>query len=539
MKQYTFAWIIAGTIGLLGIGIFFTKMDDFFNRPLSIPQQGAYDVTTLPKSHPPELLSVESGSVLDLEMGPVQHKIGEQVVSMLGYNGSIPGPTVHVKQGSEITVRLHNNTTLPTTLHAHGVRMANAFDGVPDLTQKAIEPGETFTYQLTFPDAGAFWYHPHVRTDYTVESGLYGAIIVEPKDPDYWPAADRNQVLMLDDIALNEQGLLPFDQRVATHTLMGRFGTTLLVNGEKNYQVQAQVGETLRLYLTNAANTRLFHFSLAGQKLKVLGADGGKYAREIFVDSLIIAPGERRVVDVTFNQAGTFALQHRAPDVNVTMGSFLVGVPQTTSTTQKTDFEMLRFDEPLENEMQDIMRQYLLRNPDKELVFSLKMGHGMQHGMPERMHVMDDGAIMKDADMGMGGDGDAYEWEDTMGHMNAQSTSRTLEWQLVDQATGKTNMNIDDWRFTVGEKIKIRLFNDPRSMHPMQHPIHFHGQRFMVIATNGVPNEQPVWLDTALIAKGDTVDIVLDITNPGTWMAHCHILEHAESGMMFPFTVVE
>jgi FtsP/CotA-like multicopper oxidase with cupredoxin domain len=112
-----------------------------------------------------------------------------------------------------------------------------------------------------------------------------------------------------------------------------------------------------------------------------------------------------------------------------------------------------------------------------------------------------------------------------------------MKWKLVDKTSDKANMDIKDWNFQVGDKVKIRIFNDPQSMHPMQHPIHFHGQRLMVLSTNGVRNANPVWVDTALVAKGDTVDILLEATNPGTWVAHCHILEHAESGMMFSYTV--
>ncbi|MEK7649883.1 MAG: multicopper oxidase domain-containing protein, partial [Patescibacteria group bacterium] len=108
--------------------------------------------------------------------------------------------------------------------------------------------------------------------------------------------------------------------------------------------------------------------------------------------------------------------------------------------------------------------------------------------------------------------------------------------KIVDQDTGKANMDID-WSFAKGKPVKIRIFNDPRSMHPMQHPIHFHGQRFLVVARNGVGQSNLVWKDTTLVRSGETVDIILDPSNPGEWMAHCHISEHLESGMMFSFVV--
>jgi FtsP/CotA-like multicopper oxidase with cupredoxin domain len=129
------------------------------------------------------------------------------------------------------------------------------------------------------------------------------------------------------------------------------------------------------------------------------------------------------------------------------------------------------------------------------------------------------------------------EWEDEMGHMNATSTPGMITWKLVDQATGKANMDID-WAFKKGEVVKIRLLNNPDTNHPMQHPIHLHGQRFLVLETNGVKNENLVWKDTALIQTGDTVDILVEMSNPGKWMIHCHIAEHLEADMMLGFEVL-
>ena len=128
------------------------------------------------------------------------------------------------------------------------------------------------------------------------------------------------------------------------------------------------------------------------------------------------------------------------------------------------------------------------------------------------------------------------EWEDDMAMMNAMSNTDSAKWKIVDQNTGKENMDID-WTFKKGSPVKIRIFNDPKSIHPMQHPIHFHGQRFLVVARDGVPQTNLVWKDTVLVKAGETVDIVLDTSNPGTWMAHCHIAEHLESGMMMKFRV--
>ena len=151
-------------------------------------------------------------------------------------------------------------------------------------------------------------------------------------------------------------------------------------------------------------------------------------------------------------------------------------------------------------------------------------------------HMMSDGTMMGGMSMGEVPEG-GIEWEDTdMQMMNEMSNAEMVKWRIIDQDTGKKDMDID-WTFKKGEPVKIRIFNDPKSMHPMQHPIHFHGQRFLVVSRDGVPQTNLVWKDTVLVKAGETVDIVLDTSNPGTWMAHCHIAEHLEAGMMLKYSV--
>ena len=483
------------------------------------------------------IIDLKDGQSTDLTITPIQKSIAGRTVKMLGYNGSIPGPTFRVPEGSEITINLKNEGDIATTLHAHGVRMDNPFDGVPGVTQKEIGVGASFSYKLKFSDPGVFWYHPHVRTDYSLESGLYANIIVTPKDSAYWSPVNHEVPLMLDDIALDDKGMLPFDAKVADHTLMGRFGNVMLVNGETDYKLEAKQGEVVRLYLTNAANTRLFNFALPGAKMKLVGADVGKYERESFVDQVMVAPGERRVVDVFFEKSGEYVMKHQTPDKEYAMGKVSVS-SEPASPSYGNEFSVARTNGVVVSELEDLMNTYLSKTPDKSLNLSLDMTAEMRKGMPMGMHSMGGGGMaMSDKDMGMGDDGDALEWEDTMAGMNTQSNSNMMKWKLVDKTSGKVNMDIKDWNFQVGDKVKIRIFNDLQSMHPMQHPIHFHGQRLMVLSTNGVRNDNTVWVDTTLVAKGDTVDILLDASNPGTWVAHCHILEHAESGMMFSYTV--
>ena len=133
---------------------------------------------------------------------------------------------------------------------------------------------------------------------------------------------------------------------------------------------------------------------------------------------------------------------------------------------------------------------------------------------------------------------DKIEWEDDMTEINAASTIETVKWKMIDKETAKANTDID-WNFKVGDLVKIRIINDPKSDHPMQHPFHIHGQRFLVLSTNGVENDNLVWKDTTLLKRGDVVDILLEISNPGTWLVHCHISEHIESGMKLKIMVEE
>ncbi len=164
--------------------------------------------------------------------------------------------------------------------------------------------GERFSARVTFPDPGLYWYHPHIREDYGQEMGLYGNVLVEPADPDYWPPVHRELVLTLDDILLEDGKVAPFSRSETTYAAMGRFGDVLLVSGEPDLSLTAQLGEVVRLYLTNTANTRVFKVKLPGARMKLVGGDSGHVEHEQFVDDVILAPSERVIVDVLFDRAG-------------------------------------------------------------------------------------------------------------------------------------------------------------------------------------------------------------------------------------------
>jgi suppressor of ftsI len=501
-------------------------------------------ITNLPEAQASQVVNLKDGDTFNLTASIVKKNITGNEVKMLAYNGSIPGPTIKVTKGEEITINFTNNTDVPTTLHSHGVRLDNQFDGVPDATQKAIPVGGTFSYKIKFPDEGVFWYHPHVREDYEQALGLYGNYIVEPADPNYWSPVNEEIPLTVSDILIQDGKVAPFGP-VADHALMGRFGNVMLVNGSDKYALNVKQGEVARFYITNTASTRVFNLMIPSAKMKLVGADNGRYQKETFVDSILLAPSERAIVDVLFDKTGTYALEHQTPDKVYTMG-IITAATDTVATSYKSQFETLRSNDDISKLITNL-DSYFTKPDDKSLALTVDLGsmsmsggHMMSNGQimgNGGSHMMPDGTMMGNGSMEMGGDNKSkIEWEDSMAMMNQMADANSIKWKIVDQATKKENMNID-WNFKVGDKVKIKIYNDPNSPHPMQHPIHIHGQRFLVLSTNGVKNNNLVWKDTTLVQKGDTIEILVDMENPGTWMAHCHIAEHLESGMMFNYSV--
>src|SRR5947209_8176680 len=271
------------------------------------------DITGLPGARASEMVELGDGDRLDLTIAPAAKRIGDATVRMLAYNGSIPGPTLRVRQGSEIEVDVVNDGDLEQTVHWHGLRLDNRSDGTHE-TQAPIPVGGRFTCRVAFPDPGIYWYHPHIREDYAQEMGLYGNVIVEPAEPDYWGPVHREVCLTLDDVLLEEGRIAPFSRAETTYSAMGRFGDTLLIAGEPELRLSAAQGEVVRLYLTNTANTRVFKVALPGARMKLVGGDSGRVEHERFVDDVVLAPSERAVVDVLFERPGELTLEHRTPE---------------------------------------------------------------------------------------------------------------------------------------------------------------------------------------------------------------------------------
>jgi FtsP/CotA-like multicopper oxidase with cupredoxin domain len=487
----------------------------------TVSEPFAADTAGLPDAGIRQTVELEDGDTFDLRATPVAKRLGTNVVRMLAYNGSIPGPTLRVKQGSEAMVNFTNETEVETTVHWHGLRLENRNDGVPAHhqggTQAAVPTGGTHTYKLRFPDPGVYWYHPHIREDYTQELGLYGNIVVESSDPGYWTPANRELVLVLDDVLMKGGKIAPFSQSTSNRTAMGRYGDVMLVNGRTSYAMEAKRGEVVRFYLTNTANVRPFNFRIPGARMKLVGGDGGRVERERFVDEQMITPSERAVVDVLFEEAGRFPLEHANPERTYTLGSVTVS-EEPIERSFADAFATLRTDPELTARRAQLGGE-LERQPDKTLALVAVMP-GMKHGAHGAHDV------------------EEIEWEDNMQLHNRMTTPANMHWKLVDRATGAENHAID-WSFKLGDRVKLRIENDPHSDHPMQHPFHIHGERFLVLSRDGVPNDNLLWKDTVLIKTGEAVELFVEMSNPGRWMAHCHIAEHLEGGMMLSYEVKE
>lgn len=498
------------------------------------------NTAALAASHGSEIVKLVNGQSYNLTAGFVKNDLGGTVQKMLAYNGSIPGPIFRVTQGDTVTVNFENEIAMDTTVHAHGLRQDVKMDGTPITSQDPVKVGGSFQYKWSFPDPGVYWYHPHIREDFQQGSGLYGAIVVEPKSSGYWPAADAEQTLILSDALTDAStGLLaPFYKEGADHTMMGRYGNLLLVNGVANWQTKVQAGTVQRLYLANASDARPYRFALDGAKLKLIGSDNGRVGNERMVDALTLSPGERYVVDVTFPKTGAVAIKNNAPGAYATLGAFMVTEPSQPTQAHQS-YSLLRTNSDVLDQIKALAAKV---TSSKRLALTITMNMGDSNGMGDMggmnhmggsssgTHTMSDGMMMDSAGNSVDPETTGIEWSDT-GSMTGDA-----KWQITDQDSGKVNDAVK-WAFKKGDVVRITINNDANSMHPMQHPIHIHGQRFAVVSQNGTPNSNYDWKDTVTIPSGQTYELLVDMENPGEWMLHCHIGEHLETGMMINFKV--
>jgi FtsP/CotA-like multicopper oxidase with cupredoxin domain len=410
------------------------------------------------------------------------------------YNGAVPGPEIRVRQGERLCIAVENQLAEETTVHWHGLRVPNAMDGVPHLTQRPIGPGETFVYEFDVPDAGTYWYHPHQRSFEQVGRGLYGPLIVEEREP---IQVDRDVTWVLDDWRLVQDAQISDDFgnfMDASHN--GRVGNTVTVNGRILESFPVRAGERVRLRLINAANARIFRLEFQDHRPTVVALDGQPVEPyELPGGRVVLGPAMR--ADLVFDMDGKPGERFRVAD------TFYRGLEYRLLDLIYSDKTPLRphpLDAPLHLAANTMPEPDLATAERHEVSF----GGGMMGGM------MNSGGMMPGMMGGMmGGMQHAGIWSIN----GVAATGHVMEPFLTLRR---------------GPSYVLAMHNDTAWHHPM----HLHGHAFRVIARDGQPTRYREWQDTVLMAPRERVEIAFVADNPGDWMFHCHILEHQAAGMM-------
>lgn len=384
------------------------------------------------------------------------------------YNGTVPGPELRIKLGDTIRVNFTNNLPEETTIHWHGVRVPNAMDGVPGVTQDPIQPEESFIYEFTPKDPGTFWFHPHVRGSEQVERGLFGILIVEDE---YSELYSQDVTWVLDDWRLMDD--YQIDPSFNTgHDLShdGRWGNVITVNGVLNESMEVRPGERIRLRLINTSNARIYVPSFGSLDAKIIAVDGMYVKNSFNASGFELSPGNRIDVDIKIPTEST-RVQFSISD-NFSSYSNNLGTIQLKGEMVLTpDFEY-----PSNDNIPDWEKGAEV-SIDKE--YKLNARRGGTYG---------------------------------------------IEWTI----NGKAYPDYDPFELKYDKFNKIKFTNQSYRLHPM----HLHGQFFKVLTRNGVAVDEPYLRDTVLIHSQETVEIGLVPLDKGEWVNHCHILEHAEAGML-------
>jgi len=415
-----------------------------------------------------------------------------------GFNGSVPGPVLRYRRGD--TARIAVANALPrdasTTVHWHGIRVPNAMDGVPQVTQDPIPAGKTFTYEFPVPDAGTYWYHPHQMSYEQVARGMYGTLIVEEDKP---PPVDREVLWVLGDFKLDPKGRQVDDfGRLQDLGGGGRLGNVLALNGRqagRDRRLAVRSGERIRLRLLNAATARIFLLDFRGQQPVVVSYDGQAVEPHPLPQGLLLlGPGMRTdlVLDCEGAPGDAFPVIDRRDQ-----GHHIA----TIAYERKPAVRGRALRDPVRIEANALPEPDPARAVEHFLVFEGgllgKPAIGMVDGKPLKM-----AEIMR---------------------------SRGLAWTMNYVAEHEHAMlHTPLFTFRRGEHVVLKMINETE----FEHPMHLHGHSFRVLRVNGRPTRWREWRDTVMVAPRGSVDIAFVADNPGEWMFHCHILEHAAGGMM-------
>jgi len=410
-----------------------------------------------------------------------------------GYNGQTPGPLLNARVGEEIEVNFRNELDTPTSIHWHGLRIANEMDGVSGLTQKAVEPGENFTYRFIPPDSGTYWYHAHNRSWLEVERGLYGPLIVTEDNPSFADTADI--LLMLDDWRLDQAGR--FDDASLGNMMdwshNGRLGNFLTVNGDNRPIIEVPSNTWLRLRLINACNSRILEIDPNRIGARVMAYDGQSIGapRKLGYAPLLLGPAQRADLLVQFDTAGPIALEEMSQSAPYEFATLNVTDSATGNTSREPALPASALPEPDLNAAAE---------------FELLMEGGAMGQMGQLIY-----------------------------NGRVQSRMDFMSNKQVWGFNGVANL-ADDPFFKVsrGQSVIVNVINRTSFMHAM----HTHGHHFKILKRNGETDSEQAWRDTFLVGPNGTTQIAFVADNPGKWLFHCHMLEHAAAGMTTWFDVV-
>ena len=416
-----------------------------------------------------------------------------------GFNEQFPGPLLRFRRGDAVHVAVRNELPQDTAVHWHGVRVPNAMDGVPHVTQDPIPGGGRFDYRFRFPDSGTFWYHPHQSSFEQVPRGLYGALIVEEERP---PSVDRDEVWILSDIRLDAERQPVEDfGRILDIANDGRIGNQILVNGlvaGPQRTIEVRAGMRLRLRLINAASARFFRLAIDGHDASIIAYDGqGVAPHPLPADGLPLGPGMRvdLIIDCMAARGQSFAVRDlgRPSAAATVLGSL--------SYAARPPLRSKPLAAPIALAPNRIAEPDLAKASDHYILFQGGMRGapviGMVDGKPSRIQEI----------------------------MAKQGLAWTMNYHAEHE---HALMHEPLLHLRSGEHVHLHMMNETDFIHPM----HLHGHFFRVLAINGVANPQREWRDTVIMGPRQSVDVAFVADNPGEWMYHCHILDHAAGGMM-------
>ncbi len=412
----------------------------------------------------------------DVQLAPADRPM----TRIWSYGGATPGKALRYRRDDRLAATLDNGLPQDTTIHWHGLRLPNAMDGVPGLTQDAVKPGGSFDYAFDLTDAGTYWYHSHLQGWEQVARGLHGPLIIEETTP---PDVDRDLTLVLDDWRLNEEAQI-HDSFGALHdwSHAGRIGNWVTANGEVEFKQPVQRGERLRLRLINAANARIFSASLKGLEGAIVALDGQPLDAPMEMERITLTPAQRvdLIVDVTEAEEALIISHERDGEY------VLAGFPVTGSSPQRdTPIPTL---EP--NEVPPL---------------------GPLTAARTARVVMEGGAMGRLAEARMG--------DETLPLRDLAQRGKV--WAFNGRVDPPEDPIVSA---RLGETVVIEIINDTRWPHAM----HLHGHHFRRLSAEGAPGP---FRDTTLIAPGDRADLAFVADNPGAWLLHCHMLEHSAAGM--------